>query len=975
MGAAVALGPDGADDVRARRAVVELGRLVAAGGVVAAAAGVDLGDGFRSARLEGGRGDQRDAVLGALRALGPDGDGRLGERGAVLVALFGPAATKRVGAAAHVALTEGHWPALRLAAAASDVLGPEQLEQVLGLRAPAGVDPVRGGLPSALAADLRTALEPVPARQRLGPVLDLWDRVLDHDAEAARRRRLLASQGKQDRLHDLRERRTRREDEILESQLRWAFHGREPSLATAARWTSPAALWGHQLNRLLHDAFAATALLRTAVAVADHGLPEGLARVEPLLAAAAATMTDAEAAGSAKHVPGLTGLPARPGNHVREILRRLRKAWDSPAGLEGHVRPRLAHGRDYALAVIEDLEITLEGPEQLPQEILHRWAAGPMASWRATAGYTAARPPQEWDGVPPRIRSLLGEEEPLAARLRADRPEAASGERPEASAADVEVTGDLLWLAELHDDLAQLYGHPAAVGGWAPGILPLRYDPPAPEPEPLAPRLDSVAHAASVAAQLAALGGKPGKGMKTWQGLMTALRAGVDVNEALSAEFRVPAPLAEADRTVVPGTRAQFRVAYNARTLAEWADYMGNCISGWPYPEEAVKGRTTLAALHAENGRILANIALVPARPAARGWAVEEIRGRFNEDPDPELAAAFEKWLRTIPAPAAATDPGPAADETAPPRPTGRRPAPRVLETVAPELVPLAARAWEERVTAEVVTVVTALADATAGGQAARAAGDRAHPQAVGVRSAGAERAGTADRTRPLHPHRDQAAARDITPTLTRLRRTGDLTTAARTALADGTIDLLALWRASAARPLTTALDGLDPALHDRFAQLALLTNPAPLPRALRRLVRREELAPAYAMNLIALRLRAAIGRLSATAGPAIAHGIRRRTSEPLLCALTLAATCRAPRPDDIRITEPRAVTVPGFPASDLADEKGPWQRALPDAAELGADTEAFWEYIAADGLRVPAAWVAGGGWQALWARAHRSGG
>ncbi|WP_206314221.1 hypothetical protein [Streptomyces coryli] len=970
-GAAVALGPDGADDGRARRAAAELDRLVAAGGVVAAAAGVDLGDGFRSARLAGGRGDQRDAVLGALRALGADGDERLGPRGAVLVALFGPAATKRVGAAAAPAVAEGRWAALRLAAAASDVLGPEQLEQVLALRAPEGFDPVRGGLASALAADLRAVLEPVPARQRVGLVVDLWERVLAHEAELARNKRLLASQGRQDRLPDLRERRARWEDGHIEVQLRNDLGVHRPSLAAAARWTPPAHYWVFLVNRLFADALAATALLRTAVAVADHGMRDGLARSEALLEAAASYMTDMEANSSARQVAGLTGMPARPGNHVREILRWLRKERADDAHLAGAVKPKLAHARDYGLAVLEDVEAALDGPAEVPVKPLRDWAKGPVTGWRQRAGYTAARPPQEWDGVPVTVRERLAQEEPLMRRLR---------DRPEADAAEVEVKGDLLWLADLYDALAQVYGHDAAAGGWSTGILPLRHNPPPPEePEPLAPRLDSIAHAASVAAQLAALGGTPGKGMKSWQDLVAALRAGVDVNQVLSTEFRVPAPLAAVDRTLVPGSRAHFRVAYNARTLAEWASYMGNCIAGWPYPDEATKGRSILAALYADNGRILANAEIVAARPAARGWVVEELQGRFNEAPDPELAERFTAWVKTIPAPAPPEEVAATPDEALPPRPAGRRPAPRVLETVAPELVPLSRQAWQEQVTGQVAAAVAAVADAAAGGRDARLAGGRTRHRAAGDWPARAADSAPspADGTRPTRAAPDRAGATpDITAALTRLRRTGDLTDACRAALAEGAVDLLGLWRASAARPLSSALDGLDPVLHDRFPQLALLTAPDPLPRALRKLVRREELAPAYAMNLVAFRLRAAIGRLAEEGDPAVADGIRRRTSEAMLCALALAATCRPARPGDLRIAEPRAVTVPGFPASDLADEKGPWQRALPDAAELGADTGALWEYIAADGLRVPGEWLAGGGgWQGLWARAHRGGG
>jgi hypothetical protein len=54
LGQAIALGPAEASAEQVRSAVDELTRLVSAGGVVAASAGVDLGSGFRSARLAGG---------------------------------------------------------------------------------------------------------------------------------------------------------------------------------------------------------------------------------------------------------------------------------------------------------------------------------------------------------------------------------------------------------------------------------------------------------------------------------------------------------------------------------------------------------------------------------------------------------------------------------------------------------------------------------------------------------------------------------------------------------------------------------------------------------------------------------------------------------------------------------------------------------------------------------------------------------
>jgi hypothetical protein len=176
------------------------------------------------------------------------------------------------------------------------------------------------------------------------------------------------------------------------------------------------------------------------------------------------------------------------------------------------------------------------------------------------------------------------------------------------------------------------------------------------------------------------------------------------------------------------------------------------------------------------------------------------------------------------------------------------------------------------------------------------------------------------------------------------------------------------------ARPLRTAVAALDPALRDRFDQLPLLLGDPPLPKSLRRLVKLPAIGDAYALELAARHVRGAIGQLANRDDPVIASALAGRTAESLLCALTVMITCCAPGIDLAPLAPPRTVTVPGYPATVLNDENGPWQRAFPDARELGADTGAFWDQIAEHGLRAPASWLAAGGWPALWARAHRRG-
>jgi hypothetical protein len=931
LGEPVALGPEGAREDEVARAVDALARLVSAGGAVAAGAGVDLGAGFRSARLAGARGDQRDAVLAALRVLGVEQAGRLGDRAGFLVALFGAGATKPVGAAATRAITEDRWAAVHLASAASDMLGPEQLERVLALRPPAGVDLVQGPA-SALAQHLRRVLEPVPGPRRLELLVDLWAEVIAHHAGLARRERLRATQSRRDRVEDLRKRRQHDDDRVIMSLLPSWLTEPEPALAGIARWRPPDHYWRGRLDRLVADALAATALLRAAAAVADHGLVDGLTRSAGLLAAAEAMLPASIADAAARKVPGLTGLPSRPGVYVRDIGRRLAAGGPRDHRFAGFVQPRLACARDFALVIMEDLEALLErGHTNVAEWVLRQWASSNLRAWRKDAGYSVARPPAGWGGIPWWPNHFLGQLEPLSQRLAA---------APGQDALDVEVAGDLLWYAELADALAGLYGHDAARGPLGQGLW---FDHnPAPEAEPLRQRQDSITVAVAGAAQLFALGATPPRHARTWREFADGLAASVSVTEAMTGEFRVPAPLAALDGTTVAGTGLSFRVARSARTLAGWSDYMANCIAGEPYLDRARAGRSVLTGLYGKDGVLIVNAELIPRRPVARGWRVGEIKARYNQAPDTTLERRFREWVEAVPGPAAGeaapASPGEAPLDQAlpgearpgqplPGRAAGRRrPVPRLVEDAGPALSAHARRAWETEVDGAVIGAFAALA-------------------------------GTAP---------DAALIR-----LRRLRP-GSLTDTCRRGLDAGTVSLDRLWSATAVRPLRTAVTALDPALRDRFDQLPLLFSEPPLAKSLRRLVRLPAVDAAYALDRAALEVRRAIGALAVQDDPVIARALAARPAEPLLCALAVTVTCSAPEGDLVTVAPPRTVAVPGYPATALDDEGGPWQRAFPDARELGADTAAFWDQVAEHGLRVPASWLAGGAWTVLWARAHK---
>ncbi|MEU8123711.1 hypothetical protein AB0C21_33800 [Spirillospora sp. NPDC049024] len=907
-GTPVALGPEDAPAEDVADAVRSLSLLVADGGAAAAGAGVDLGGGFRSARLEGARGDQRDAVLAALRAVGLGGAHRLGDRAGVLVALFGFAVTRRVGAAAARAIEDGRWAALHLASAASDVLGPEQLERVLALEAPEGVDLTPGGPPSVLARYLRQVFEELPPPRRLALLLDLWERVAERRIGLARRDARLATQSRRDRFGDLRDRRRHDEDERIVARLRAYLGVAEPSLADAARWIPDKWYWHERLAHLLQDALGATALLRTAAAVADHGLEDGLERSAPVLRAAAALTTDGAAGQAARRVPGLTGLPVRPAAYVRDLVRKLDVDGPKDTRFAGYVRPRLACARDFALVVSDDLGRLMRQLVGARDDVLREWSPD-LRSWREAAGY--GRPPAEWAGIPRWTAPMLGDAEPLHRRL-------APGDDPAA----VETGADLLWYADLLDALARLYGHEFAQPTPGTGEPWFDHDPP-PAAEPLTPRLDSITGAVSGAAQLVALGGVPPRAPRTWAAFTAGLMSATAIAEALTGDFAVPAPLAALDGAAIPGTDVRLKIARSARDVAEWADYMGNCIAGPAYVEEARTGRIALAGLYDADGLLIANAELTPRRPASRGWRVSEIAARFNDTPDEELEQRFGEWTAAIPG-AVKDETAPVPEELPPVRPARRRAAPRLVEEVGPVLGELAGRSWT---------------------RAAPALGAVAAVAGTGPDAA-----------------------------LVRLRRFGggpQLTGAVRRALDEGAVDLAGLWTASGHRPLRTALDALDPALRDRYDQLPLLLGEPPLPKVLRRLVKLPAVADAYSLDLVARRIRRALGVLALQDDPVIARALAKPTTEPILCALAVAVTCAAPDVGLVPVMPPRTTSVPGYPATALEDEEGPWQRAMPAARELGADTTVFWDEIAEHGLRVPASWLAHGGWAALWSRAH----
>ncbi|MVU81006.1 hypothetical protein GPX89_27625 [Nocardia sp. ET3-3] len=906
-GAAVVLGHRDSDPARIAIACADLAGLLELGGVVIAGAGIDVGDGFASARLAGATGDRRDAVLAALRILKVSGAWRLGERTATLVALFGVTATKPVGAAAEQAIGEGRWSAVILASAAADVLGPEQLVKVLALRAPDGTDPIPDGAPSVLAENLGRVLEQYSRPRRLDLILDLWQRSCAWQEAELARDRLIAS-------HDLSALETLREtyrqfDEAEVIKLVQDSTERPVTLISAIHfrptWSD---LWKHTVERVIQDALAATVLLRAATAVHELGVVAGIDRVRAEIDTVSALFSKGDANKARR---AADSLPARPICHIRDINTWLRHQQPRGSAYERFVRARLRTALAYATVVHDRCRTLLV--HEIPHNALpESWDSVSLRTFREKVGPTTTRPPHTW-----RTRPLLRHTRPSLADRLAEDPTAA------------EQASDLLWFADLADAMAQARGHTAATdeGFWL--VPEFDTNPPRPQPDPLTPRSDSIPLAVAGAAQLLALGAAAPDRCRDWQHLCTGLMTSGAVASALTNEFDVPDPILAHDGATLPGTEVRIQIAHTASRLAEWSDYMGNCIAGPWYQDEAVRGRSILVALRDDQNVLQINAEL---RGTDHGWFVNEIKGRFNNDPDPTLNQAFRDWVATLRATEPETDPIEPADLTPPARP--RRPARNPIREVGPSLREAARKAMIEAESA--LRTLTALAGDLDG-----------------------------------DPKTLIALRRSPTERLTRL---------CVEFLAATPEALPRLWTATGTRPLATAVDSLDPALLTRYPRLRTITTDAPVPsKTLRAMVKDPDIATARAQDLIAHRLRIALTRLARRGDPTLTQAITRNPTPDLLCPLILTLTC-APPPDLplLPITEPRAITVPGFPATSLTDPEGPWDSAWPTALEsglaavdLGPDRELFWSHIADHGLLVPADWLGAGGWPALWSRAH----
>ncbi|MET9631250.1 hypothetical protein ABZX92_27685 [Lentzea sp. NPDC006480] len=892
-GSPVAIGP-GADPADALRQLALLSD-------TAAGAGVDLGGGFTSARLAGAQGDRRDAVLAALKLLGTDD--RLGDRAANLVAMFGPSATKRVGAAAHAAVSEQRWAALHLASAASDLLGPEQLERVLDLRAPDGTDPFPRGAASTLAEHLSRLLTGYQRPRRLTLIISLWDHVCSLLVEQQRRERRASSQTRAHRIDKLRERHRTHFDEPLLERLGWTVTG-TPTLAEAARWRPPDWWTAKELGRLLLDAISATALLRFARTLSDEGLEAAAEQHRDELAAADELLTEDDRSRAARRPEGAYSHPARPGNYVHQVLLALSPERLANPKTENYVRTRTSMARNYGVvvfdAVIELLD-ELDQPLENCWDACKPWHVPQLHKWRTARGFW--RPPQTWDQPPLADKNADAPTLPFAQRLAVD---------PEAD----EAPHDLLWLADLADSLAPFHGADRARVRMERPYPLLTYDRPRPQ------AADSLPLAAAQVAQLVMFGATPPPRCGTWPELTAGVNADAVITEASTGTFPIPAEVLALDKQIVAGLSVE--LGRDRRQLAEWSGYMGNCIGESWYAAAARKGQCVLIAFrNPSDGRIAANLDI---RRHLGGWHVHELQARFNENVTPALEKQIKHWVDSIPMPVISA-PEPLLP-VPPPRARGGR------RSAAGRLPAELTKALSVAVEQELASVAPA-------------------------RRTYARLARSLGRSADFEPEAAVIALKRLDP--------GEHTDLLRAALISG-LDASVVWQATRTRPLAAAVARLDPELRS-FDRLGTLTDGSPLPRTLRALVRRPEIAPAHALDVVSRSLRTALGCL--IADETLTRSVARSPSPELLCALVIATTC-APQSTTDTVAAAGKTAVPGFPASDLSDEDGPWQNALAAAAELDAPVDLFWERVAEHGLLIPAALLGKGGWPALWSRAHR---
>lgn len=942
--------------------------------------------------------DRRDAFLLALATLGPDAVMRMGGAERALRGLCGPDATKPLGRAIARAVDEGRWELLHLVSAASDHVPPERLVELLQADADLATDGLDGpgrvlacGSARGLSDQLGELLAPYTSRRRADLLRDLVREVAHHRrqrVDAARRAEVGARMTnpvgiQQD---DLRQQLVLLLDDVAGTEPARELGARTwivGAAAVAGLWEPTPAWAAALLSIVTREVFAARILLAAAEGLRARPEDEWQGVMDAWEDLAPARAHLARRPSSARRRS--TRVPSTDGPATQSVIdldlavgmwkgtarkrqflagRQVRTADAPSVGLAllsravSLVNAAGAAVNDLLLAIARSgVHLTLDdfaADPFLDLTWLGLLSDGPQApvpgSWSSRADLRGA------DGRPLVATAL-------ARRLAAD---------PTAS----EHWLDLRWhaAADAHGlDLAgQRVANVRVVRGLLVETRAMEGDG---DDDPTRPPLDSIPGAVAGAVQLLRLGGRVPPRPVSWSKLVDGLHGSFDTAQLMARTFRVPPRLLQvADGAEIAALGLRVRVGTNIRMLADWANYMGNCILS-NYAADAARGRSVLLGLY-DDDRLVYNLELVRRRNQWQAW---EFQGRFNEEPADAVVAEVHAWVATLDPPTGRAELRVKAHRAPPRRGGGGRSRGRRTALREPGLRAL------EAVTSDVVMSV-------------------AHPVAVLAPLVPSRRRASTDPTPGVStafgaPGSDLAATVELVAELSRTPAT----------LAAIVFDCLhheprgdvvdALWSIVRADPFAQAASVMTDRQREHLPELDHLASADPtLRRSDLRLVAVPAVRAAWDLGRLrraALMALADLADADASTTTTTASGTAAPVASAqdptlLTTAVLLYSAARLeragqigrlrPRTSDTRVPVDPAGIVAGHPTTRLRADGGPWTTAwaLAEAArptttsDLAHAVDRRLDSDVAPILLVPSAALAGRTWEQHWAALHR---